>query len=168
MGEQLHTALDKFQRFFRSRCRIHWSQRLDEPNPALQEYMSATIGIETLPLDQEPTEESPEEKEARRIFGELAKNPETKIKGIKAFREKEAQRLSLAGRPFVYVRPKPGRPVGMFPPKKLTSEEAKAKGNEVERVDGDKEAERRDRVEQGSRDTEQGPFEVVVLDGAGD
>lgn len=104
-GSEFHPAFSKFQDFFRKKCQKHWSQRLETPKAAKDDKRDEIAD----------EEESPEEIEARRIFGELAKNPETKIIDINAFKEKEAQRLLVTDRPFEYVQPKPGKPVGVFP-----------------------------------------------------
>lgn len=119
-GSEFHIALDKFLEFFRKKCKIHWSERLDE-QPQAHRHKGGISTDQKVSLDHEPDEESPEEREIRRIFGELAKNPETKIIDTKAFREKELQRLSEVEMPFVYIKPKPGRPVGLLLPRARAS-----------------------------------------------
>ncbi|KAI9694623.1 MAG: hypothetical protein M1822_000239 [Bathelium mastoideum] len=121
LGADFGTAFDRFQTFFRKRCNRHWSQRLDPPppysaptaptNPIVKKILAMTeqLGAE----DEE--EETAEEREARRIYGELAKNPETTIIDVKKFREQEAARKEAVDRPFVYVRPPAGAPLGVFP-----------------------------------------------------
>ncbi|KAL9088588.1 MAG: hypothetical protein Q9165_006108 [Trypethelium subeluteriae] len=112
-GASFDAAFSRFQDFFRKKCKKHWSQRLE---PSVNPKSTTLNSNDNVVVDEEEVKESPEDIEARRIYGELAKNPETKIINVKAFKEKEAKRMAEMEHPFVYVRPKPGRPLGVFPP----------------------------------------------------
>ena len=105
IGSNFFTAFEKFQKFFRTKCGKHWSQRLEKPKHAQANVAGAV-------LDEQ---ETAEEKEIRRVYGELAKNPETKIIDVKAFLEEEARRLAAPEAGFMYLPPEPGKPVGVFP-----------------------------------------------------
>ena len=104
-GSEFHAAFDKFQNFFRKKCQKHWSQRIEKPKAIKHDNVNEAAD----------EKEDPEEVEARRIYGKLAGNPETKAADVKTFKQKEAQTLLVTEQPFVYVQPKQGKPVGVFP-----------------------------------------------------
>ncbi|KAF2238042.1 hypothetical protein EV356DRAFT_529536 [Viridothelium virens] len=112
-GASFDVAFSRFQDFFRKKCKKHWSQRLE---PSVKLKPTTLNSNDSVVVDEEEVKETPEDIETRRIYGELAKNPETKIINVRAFKEKEAKRMAEMEHPFVYVRPKPGRPLGVFPP----------------------------------------------------
>ncbi|KAI9709306.1 MAG: hypothetical protein M1820_003426 [Bogoriella megaspora] len=129
VGSSFTTAFSAFQKFFKSKTKLNWSERLDSPDtlmPSQGKQKSGPIKETEPEKNEDDEDDDTDNAELEHIYGALAVwvpkrgHASKKVPTQEEWDRKEEdriakERLDKFKDAFRYIKPKAGQPIGVFP-----------------------------------------------------